>query len=74
LQAQIESQGVGRFRMSPEFERVGHDVLVASTEWETPEGAPDRRYAVLTIRDGKIADMQVCGTRRDAKRFARRAA
>jgi hypothetical protein len=26
----------------------------------------------LTIRDGTIADMQVCGTWRQAKRFAKR--
>ena len=31
-----------------------------------------RRYQVLTIRDGRIIDMQDCRNRADAERFARR--
>jgi len=30
------------------------------------------RYQVLTLRDGKIVDMQGCTSRREAERFARR--
>ena len=30
------------------------------------------RFQVLTLREGKIIDMQGCETRRQAERFARR--
>jgi hypothetical protein len=33
---------------------------------------PQERYQVLTIRDGRIVDMQGCRTKREAERFARR--
>lgn len=33
---------------------------------------PRERFLVLTIRDGKIVDMQGCRSRREAERFARR--
>ena len=33
---------------------------------------PQERYQVLTIRDGKIVDMQGCRSKREAERFARR--
>lgn len=32
------------------------------------------RHHALTIRDGLVADMQLCGSWRDAKRFATRRA
>ena len=34
------------------------------------EGIPHERYQVLTLRDGKIMDMQGCASRREAERFA----
>jgi hypothetical protein len=57
---------------SPKFTRIGEDKIISSWVWSTAEGMRDERYAVLTIRDDKIADMQVCGSRRQAKRFANR--
>ena len=48
------------------------DKIFGSTEWKDAEGIRHERYIVLTIRDGQIADMQVCGTRRQAMRFAKR--
>ena len=58
--------------MRPEFERVGEDRLIGSTEWLGPEGSRHERFQVLTFRDGKIVDLQGCATRREAERFARR--
>ena len=72
MQSQIEQLGVGRFGAGPKFTRVADDRLIVPVEWHDAEGRRDRRYQVLTIRDDRIADMQTCGTWRQAKRFARR--
>jgi hypothetical protein len=40
--------------------------------WSATGSRPHEEYVVLTIRDGQIADMQSCRSRRVAKRFARR--
>jgi hypothetical protein len=58
--------------MQPAFTKAGEDQLIGSTKWVDADGVRESRSVVLTIRDGKIADMQVCGSMRDAKRFARR--
>jgi hypothetical protein len=34
------------------------------------DGIRHERYQVLTLRDGKIIDMQGCASRRAAERFA----
>jgi len=60
-------------RVQPEFELVGDDKIIGSTSWVGDDGARVERYQVLTIRDGKIADLQGCSSRREAERFARRA-
>jgi hypothetical protein len=73
LQSQLENRGLHRFEMSPSFERLDDDVLIGSTQWTDEAEVIERRHFVLTIRDGKIADMQMCGSRRQAKQFARRA-
>ena len=65
----IKRQGRGPIAL-PEFERVGEDRIIGSAIRLGDE--PQERYVVLTIRDGKIADMQGCRTRREAERFARR--
>jgi ketosteroid isomerase-like protein len=64
----IERQGRGGV-VQPEFTKIGDDRIIGSVRWgdELPE-----RYVVLTIRDGKIADMQGCRSMREAERFARR--
>jgi hypothetical protein len=53
--------------VQPEFTLIGDDKIIGSTHW-----ADEERFQVLTIRDGKIVDMQGCRTRREAERFARR--
>jgi hypothetical protein len=58
--------------MQPAFTQVGEDQLIGSTQWEDADGVRTSRSVVLTIRDGKITDMQVCGSMHEAKRFARR--
>jgi hypothetical protein len=73
LDFQIQKEGDGRFRFEPTFTEFG-DKLVGSAGWTDPEGRRHERHAVLTIRNGKIADMQECGSWREAKRFARRSA
>ena len=70
MEFQIEKQG--RFLFEPTFTELG-DKLVGSSSWTDPRGRRQERHAVLTIRDGKIADMQVCGSWRQARRFAHRA-
>jgi hypothetical protein len=72
LNSLIEERGPDRLLFEPTFTEVG-DKLVGRTAWTDPQGTRHERHAVLTIRDGKIADMQVCGSWRQAKRFANRA-
>jgi hypothetical protein len=72
LNFQIQKNGPGRFLFEPTFTEVG-DKLVGRSAWTDQRGTRHERHAVLTIRDGKIADMQVCGSWRQAKRFANRA-
>jgi hypothetical protein len=56
----------------PEFVRVGDDTIIGSIHWRDAAGNPQQRYQVLTLRDGKIVDLQGCRTRRQAERFAAR--
>jgi hypothetical protein len=39
--------------------------------WQDDDGRRHERFQVLTLRDGKIADLQGCKSRREAERFAR---
>jgi hypothetical protein len=71
LTFQIRKRGDRRVEVQPEFARVGDDVIIGSTQWVNENGARQERYQVLTIRDGKIVDMQGCATRQHAERFAR---
>jgi hypothetical protein len=71
LEHQIRKRG-GPPRVQPEFVQVGDDRIIGSTAWVTADGRRHERYQVLTIRDGKIADVQGCSSRRAAERFARR--
>jgi hypothetical protein len=57
--------------VQPEFTVVG-DKIIGSTSWVGDDDRRVERFQVLTIRDGKIIDMQGCKTRREAERFARR--
>jgi hypothetical protein len=56
----------------PEFTQVGDNRIIGSTQWMGADGIRHERYQVVTLRDGKIIDMQGCASRREAERFARR--
>ena len=70
MEFQIRSRGRPP-RTRPEFTQVG-DKIIGATAWRDQDGRDVERYQVLTIRNGKIADMQGFRTRREAERFARR--
>jgi hypothetical protein len=60
--------------VQPTFTRVGEDIVIGSTAFADDEGRRSERFQVLTLRGGKIVDIQGCATRREADGFARRAA
>ena len=72
MQRQIDKLGSQGFDIRPKFVAVGGGKIIGSSSWRNPDGKREERYMVLTIRDGMIADMQACGSRRQAKRFAKR--
>lgn len=69
---QIRKRGERRIDVQPEFTQIGENVLLGSTQWLGEDGSRQERFQVLTLRGGKIIDMQGCATRRQAERFARR--
>lgn len=69
MQHQIRKQV--RVEVQPEFTQVGADRIIGSTRWQDADGRSHERYQVLTVRDGRIVDMQGCASRRAAERFAR---
>lgn len=74
MRFQIGKRGGRTPSIEPEFTVVGDDRIIGSTVWRDEDGKRIERFQVLTIRDGKIVDMQGCETRRQAERFARRGA
>lgn len=72
MQFQIQKRGERRIEVQPEFSQVGDDTIIGSTQWLGANGRRHERFQVLTVRDGKIVDMQGCSSRREAERFARR--
>lgn len=74
MQFQIGKRGGRTLSVQPQFTLVGEDRIIGSTIWLDEKGTRIERYQVLTIRDGKIVDLQGCETRRQAERFARRRA
>jgi hypothetical protein len=72
LQWAIRARRGRALEVQPEFTLVGEDMVIGSTRWLDPDGETQERFQVLTIRDGKIVDMQGCKSRREAERFARR--
>ena len=72
MRFQIKKRGGQRIEVQPEFTSVGDDMIIGSTQWTDAGGRRQERYQVLTVRDGKIIDLQGCASRREAERFARR--
>jgi hypothetical protein len=74
LRFQIGKRGARGPSIEPEFTAVGDDRIIGSTVWRDEDGKHVERFQVLTVRCGKIVDLQGCETRREAERFARRRA
>jgi len=72
LSFQVRKRGDRRLEVQRELTQVADDVIISSTRWLGESGRREERFQVLTLRDGKIVDMQGCATRREAERFARR--
>jgi len=71
LRFALRKRGGRGIDVQPEFAQVGDDTIIGSTRWVDDDGRRVERFQVLTIRDGKIVDMQGCASRREAERFAR---
>jgi hypothetical protein len=69
LNSQLRERGGRRVEVQPEFTQAG-DKIIGSTAW-LGAGRRHERFQVLTVRDGRIIDMQGCSSRRQAERFAR---
>lgn len=72
LRFQVERSGGRAPQVEPEFALVDDDRVIGSTIWRDAEGKRQERHQVLTLRDGKIADMRGFASKRQAERFARR--
>jgi hypothetical protein len=72
LKFQIRKRSDRQIEIQPQFTQIG-DKIIGSTQWLGADGRRRERFQVLTVRDGKIVDMQGCTSRRQAERFARRA-
>jgi hypothetical protein len=72
LPAMIKKRGERRTEVQPDFAQVGDNKIIGSTRWTGADGIPQERHQVVTLRGGKIIDMQGCASRREAERFARR--
>jgi len=59
-------------RVEPDFRQVGDDTIIGSTAWADENGRRQERFQVITVRNGKIVDLQGCASLRAAQRFARR--
>jgi ketosteroid isomerase-like protein len=70
MELQLRKRGDAPIVVDPRFEQIG-DRIVGSAQWLGTDGRRVERFQVLTIRDGKIVDVQGCRTRREAERFAR---
>src|SRR5277367_5399437 len=71
MRHQIQKRAENRLQVKPEFTQVGDDRIIGSSECMGTDGRRQVRYQVLTLRDGKIVDIQGCASRDEADRFAR---
>jgi hypothetical protein len=71
LRFKIHKLGQRSIDVQPEFEQVGDDKIIGTSTWLNAAGRRQERFQVVTLRDGKIADMQGFTSRRQARRFAR---
>jgi hypothetical protein len=72
LRFQIQKRGGRLVEVQPEFVQVADDTIIGSTHWLGADGRRQERFQVITLREGKIADIQGCSSRREAERFAHR--
>jgi hypothetical protein len=72
LALQIKKRGGRQIEIPLEFTQADDKTIIGSSHWLGADGTRHERYQVLTLRDGKIVDMQGCASRREAERFARR--
>jgi ketosteroid isomerase-like protein len=71
LRLGLASRGGGEFVRDLELQSVGYDRVIGSADWPAPDGGRERRYQVLTVRDGKIIDIQGCSSAEEADEYAR---
>lgn len=71
MRFQIEKRGGRGIAVQPEYTKVGDDKIIGTAHWIDADGGRAERYQVLTLRGGKIIDMQGFTSRRKAERFAR---
>jgi hypothetical protein len=71
LRFQIRKRADGRDEVTSEFRQVGADTIIGSASW-IGDGRRRERFQVITLRDGKIADIQGCKTMREVERYVRR--
>ena len=72
MQFAIQKRGGLGPQVEPDFKQIGENKIIGSASWLDDHGRRIERYQVITYRDGKIADLQGCSSRREAERFARR--
>lgn len=68
MQFQIQKRGDRQIAVQPEFQQVSDDVIIGSTSLRAADGRTQERFQVITLRGGKISDMQECTSRRQAER------
>ena len=72
MRLQIQKRGNRGVEVQPEFRQVGRDMIIGSASWIGGDGRRQERFQVITLREGRIVDLQGCRTLREAERYARR--
>jgi hypothetical protein len=70
LEFQLRKRGQPSREVRFELSQVGDGKIIGSALWVGADGSRQEWFEVLTIRDGKIVDMQDCRSLREAERFA----